>query len=37
VLGIALARDLADLLGGSLEAESKAGDGTHFRIALPMS
>ena len=37
VLGIALARDLAEILGCVLEAESKAGDGTQFRLLLPVN
>jgi signal transduction histidine kinase len=37
VLGSALARDLVEILGGVLEAESKAGEGTQFRILLPLS
>jgi hypothetical protein len=37
VLGIALARDLAEILGGVLEAESKAGEGSHFRLVLPLT
>ena len=37
LLGIALARDLADVLGGQLEADAKDGDGTHFRLTLPLN
>ncbi len=35
-LGIALARDLAELLGGSLQASSEPGDGNSFLITLPV-
>jgi signal transduction histidine kinase len=36
-LGIALARDLVELLGGHLEATSDAGEGNCFVIVLPTS
>jgi signal transduction histidine kinase len=36
-LGIALARDLVELLGGQLEATSDPGEGNCFVIALPMT
>lgn len=34
-LGLALAKELVDLLGGSISLESKEGDGSTFKINLP--
>lgn len=35
-LGLAISRRLAELLGGSLEAESRLGEGSIFTVSLPM-
>ena len=36
-LGLAIARELADVMGASLDVESQVGRGTTFRITLPAS
>ena len=36
-LGLPLSRKLAEILGGSLEAESRVGEGSVFRLLLPLS
>ena len=35
-LGLAIARDLVKLMGGSIECDSKVGEGSTFRVRLPM-
>jgi signal transduction histidine kinase len=35
-LGLAISRKLAELLGGAVSAESKAGSGSTFRLELPL-
>jgi len=35
-IGLALVRDLAELHGGTVEAESVAGEGTTFRVRVPL-
>lgn len=35
-LGLAIVNELADVMGGSIELESKEGEGSVFRILLPM-
>ena len=34
-LGLALSRQLAEAMGGSIEVESEAGQGATFRVRLP--
>jgi two-component system chemotaxis sensor kinase CheA len=36
-LGLAIVREKAEMLGGSVSAESRAGTGTTFRLLLPMT
>jgi two-component system sensor histidine kinase BaeS len=36
-LGLAIARDLVEAHGGSIEAESREGEGTTIRVRLPVS
>ena len=36
-LGLTLSRKFAELLGGSLEAESEAGKGSRFTLRLPLT
>jgi signal transduction histidine kinase len=35
-LGLAIAREFTELMGGSLEAESKPGVGSEFRVRVPV-
>jgi signal transduction histidine kinase len=35
-LGLALARRLARVLGGEIDLESQAGEGSTFRVELPL-
>jgi signal transduction histidine kinase len=34
-LGLAISRALTELMGGSISLESRAGEGSHFRVVLP--
>jgi PAS domain S-box-containing protein len=36
-LGLSICRSLVELMGGDIEARSKAGEGSLFRVTLPMS
>jgi len=36
-LGLSIARDLATLMGGTLEAESRPGGGSRFTLSLPLA
>ena len=36
-LGLAITRELVELMGGELEMESQAGQGSTFRVALPLA
>jgi PAS domain S-box-containing protein len=36
-IGLVISRRLAELMGGSLEAESRAGKGSSFRLRLPLA
>lgn len=35
-LGLAIAKELADIMGGGIEAESTPGEGSAFRVTLPL-
>lgn len=35
-LGLAISRELAELMGGAIEVDSRAGEGSSFRVALPL-
>lgn len=35
-LGLSITRKMADLLGGSIDVDSKPGEGTIFKVALPL-
>jgi len=35
-LGLAISRDLAGLMGGALEADSREGEGSEFRLSVPL-
>src|SRR5690606_2683557 len=36
-LGLAIARQLAERMGGTLEADSRAGEGSMFTVDLPLA
>ncbi|HMR70796.1 MAG TPA: ATP-binding protein, partial [Rubrivivax sp.] len=35
-LGLAISRELAELMGGAIEVDSRAGEGSSFRVSLPL-